>query len=202
MVGLLRRFSFNYDKTIEDEQEKEWSLRRWQGMGSRYCQPCTNTCARPRRWLALKILERVSSGNSFIETLRKLCEWNDNSYVRDPSKRSSWCTSGENTDKPDRFDDRPLPGTSMKECDSKPSRPCYSSSAADRRDSGRHPQRHAGSLIQLLQSKVRGVATNQGPALSKVWPAWAPLGSSSEVDQAISALGICWTARRVRLQSA
>src|SRR5436853_768952 len=24
IAGLLRRFSFNYDKSIEDEQEKEW----------------------------------------------------------------------------------------------------------------------------------------------------------------------------------
>ena len=88
MVGLLRRFSFNYDKTIEDEQEKEWVFETLAGMGSKVL-PALHKYMRETETLAwpLKILERVSSGNSFVETLRKLCEWNDNSYVRDPSKK-------------------------------------------------------------------------------------------------------------------
>jgi hypothetical protein len=88
MVGLLRRFSFNYDKTIEDEQEKEWVFETLAGMGSKVLPALrkymgeTETLAWP-----LKILERISTGDSFLETLRTLCEWNDNSYVRDPSKK-------------------------------------------------------------------------------------------------------------------
>lgn len=88
LVGLLRRFSFNYDKTIEDEQEKEWVFETLAGIGSKVL-PALRQYMRETETLAwpLKILERVSSGDTFLETLRMLCEWNDNSYVRDPSKK-------------------------------------------------------------------------------------------------------------------
>lgn len=88
MLGLLRRFSFNYDKTIEDEQEKEWVFETLSGMGAKVL-PALHAYMRDTETLAwpLKILERVSQGETFLETLRKLCEWNDNSYVRDPSKK-------------------------------------------------------------------------------------------------------------------
>ncbi|HNF99133.1 MAG TPA: hypothetical protein PK493_17675, partial [Pseudomonadota bacterium] len=33
IIGLLRRFSFVYDKTIEDEQEKEWVYHELVAMG-------------------------------------------------------------------------------------------------------------------------------------------------------------------------
>jgi len=88
IAGLLRRFSFNYDKTIEDEQEKEWVYQSLCAMGKKVV-PELRKYMRESETLAwsLKILESVSSGESFIETLRLLCEWNDNSYVRDPSKK-------------------------------------------------------------------------------------------------------------------
>ena len=35
VIGLLRRFSFVYDKTIEDEQEKEWIYHELVGMGTK-----------------------------------------------------------------------------------------------------------------------------------------------------------------------
>ena len=88
MLGLLRRFSFNYDKTIEDEQEKEWVFETLAGMGAKVL-PALRTYMRDTDTLAwpLKILERVCQGDDFLQTLRTLCEWNDNSYVRDPSKK-------------------------------------------------------------------------------------------------------------------
>lgn len=87
-VGLLRRFSFNYDKTIEDEQEKEWVYETLSIMGAKVL-PALRKYMRDTETLAwpLKILERVSKGETFLDTLRTLCEWNDNSYVRDPSKK-------------------------------------------------------------------------------------------------------------------
>jgi HEAT repeat protein len=86
--GLLRRFSFNYDKTIEDEQEKEWVYQELCALGSKIL-PELRRYMRDSETLSwsLKILEHVSTGESFHETLRMLCEWNDNSYVRDPSKK-------------------------------------------------------------------------------------------------------------------
>ena len=88
-VGLLRRFSFNYDKTIEDEQEKEWVYETLSIMGAKVL-PALRKYMRDTETLAwpLKILERVSKGETFLDTLRTLCEWNDNSYVRDPSKKT------------------------------------------------------------------------------------------------------------------
>jgi hypothetical protein len=86
--GLLRRFSFNYDKTIEDEQEKEWVYQALCSMGSKVL-PELRKYMRESETLAwpLKILEHVVKGDGLRETLRTLCEWNDNSYVRDPSKK-------------------------------------------------------------------------------------------------------------------
>lgn len=86
--GLLRRFGFNYDKTIEDEQEKEWVYQTMCELGSKvlpelraYMQQSDSL-----GW-PLKILEKVAKGDSFHETLRLLCKWNDNNYTRDPSKK-------------------------------------------------------------------------------------------------------------------
>jgi hypothetical protein len=87
--GLLRRFGFNYDKTIEDEQEKEWVYQALCEMGGKIL-PELRRYMRESETLAwpLKILEHISSGDTFRETLRLLCEWNDNTYVRDPSKKT------------------------------------------------------------------------------------------------------------------
>jgi HEAT repeat protein len=89
VMGLLRRFSFVYDKTIEDEQEKEWVYHELVALG-------TKVVPELRRYMresdtlawALKVLEQVAKGDELRETLRKLCEQNDNSYVRDPSKKT------------------------------------------------------------------------------------------------------------------
>src|SRR5688572_17951857 len=35
LYGLVRRFSYNYDKTIEDEQEKEWVASALAALGAR-----------------------------------------------------------------------------------------------------------------------------------------------------------------------
>jgi hypothetical protein len=37
---------------------------------------------------ALKVLEHIAKGEELRDTLRVLCEQNDNSYVRDPSKKT------------------------------------------------------------------------------------------------------------------
>lgn len=88
IYGLLRRFSFNYDKTIEDEQEKEWVYQALCGLGVKIL-PELRKYMRESETLAwpLKILEQVTKGETFHETLRMICDWNDNSYVRDPSKK-------------------------------------------------------------------------------------------------------------------
>src|SRR5438094_130613 len=73
VLGLLRRFSLFYDKTIEDEQEKEWVYQTLVDMGDqilpalrRYVKE-TDTLA----W-ALKVLEGVVKGDRLREILREL----------------------------------------------------------------------------------------------------------------------------------
>ena len=88
VLGLLRRFSLRYEKSIEDEQEKEWVYQTLVDLGERVLPEL-------RRYLrdsdtiawALKVLEGVAKGDKFREALTELCEQNDNTYVRDPSKK-------------------------------------------------------------------------------------------------------------------
>jgi HEAT repeat protein len=88
MLGLLRRFSLQYDKSIEDEQEKEWVYQVLCEMGAAVVPPL-------RRYMrdtetlgwALKVLEKVAKGDEFREIVGELCAQNDNSYVRDPAKK-------------------------------------------------------------------------------------------------------------------
>ncbi len=88
VLGLLRRFTFRYDKSIEDEQEKDWVYHTLVELGDKVLPQLrqhmreTDTLAWP-----LKVLEKVASGDTFRDALRELCERNDNSYIRDPTKK-------------------------------------------------------------------------------------------------------------------
>lgn len=89
IIGLLRRFSFVYDKTIEDEQEKEWIYHELAAMGTKVL-PALRKYMKESDTLgwALRVLEQIAKGDDLRETLRVLCEQNDNSYVRDPGKKT------------------------------------------------------------------------------------------------------------------
>lgn len=88
IAGLLRRFSFVYDKSIEDEQEKEFVYQILVELGGKIL-PELRRYLRESETLSwsLKILEQVATGAAFHDTLQALCEQNDNTYVRDPSKK-------------------------------------------------------------------------------------------------------------------
>lgn len=88
ILGLLRRFSLFYDKSIEDEQEKEWVYQILVEMGDKVL-PSLRRYLRDSETLAwgLRVLEAVVQGDRFREMLRELCEQNDNAYTRDPTKK-------------------------------------------------------------------------------------------------------------------
>lgn len=88
ILGLCRRFSLFYDKTIEDEQEKEWVYQVLVEMGDKVL-PSLRKYMRETETLAwsLKVLEGVTRGDQFRQVLRDLCEQNDNSYARDSTKK-------------------------------------------------------------------------------------------------------------------
>lgn len=108
VAGLLRRFTFNYDKTIEDEQEKDWVFESLVEMASHPEREGDDADTRAvkgqQRELVLRQLEKALLGHETIAwplrilgkvaereqawaILEKIIEANDNSYVRDPSKK-------------------------------------------------------------------------------------------------------------------
>jgi HEAT repeat protein len=113
IAGLMRRFGFNYDKSIEDEQEKEWVHDALVEMaaapadesGSAEEQGGANEeqaaagKAKVMRGIEgallsmdsiaypLKVLGHLASHDEAWPILEKALAANDNEYVRDPSKK-------------------------------------------------------------------------------------------------------------------
>jgi HEAT repeat protein len=100
VYGLLQRFKFVYDKTIEDEHEKEWVEGTLVEMG----EPVLPML---RRYLAqadsiswpLRILDKLATPEQIYETIVELTCHNTNEYTRDPSKKIQMLTyMGEHKD--------------------------------------------------------------------------------------------------------
>lgn len=88
LYHLLRRFTFNYNKTLEDEQEKEWVVDAMTGKGAavlpaleRYLKSSTNIA------YALRILERVAERRQVLDIIDTLLADEDPDYTRDTTKR-------------------------------------------------------------------------------------------------------------------
>ena len=108
LVGLLRRFNFTYDKTIEDEQEKDWVHDQLVNMATEAVHEGDSTEERTRKqemrarvlralepalvqsdtiaW-PLKVLEHIASHDEAWPLIEKVIAANDNQYVRDPSRK-------------------------------------------------------------------------------------------------------------------
>jgi hypothetical protein len=86
--GLLARFTIRYDKSIEDEQEKQWVFDELSKMGVKIL-PQLQKHLRNADSIAwgLKVLHEVASADEAWPVLGDLCERNDNTYTRDPSKK-------------------------------------------------------------------------------------------------------------------
>jgi HEAT repeat protein len=88
LFHLLRRFTFSYSKTLEDEQEKEWVVEMMIVKGAAALPPL-------RRYLksasqiayALRILERVANPDTILQIIDDLLADEDPGYTRDTSKR-------------------------------------------------------------------------------------------------------------------
>ncbi len=86
--GLLSRFTMRYDKSIEDEQEKQFVFDELVKMGGTILPPLQKHLrdAESISW-GLKVLHEVASPDQAWPILADLCERNDNTYTRDPSKK-------------------------------------------------------------------------------------------------------------------
>ena len=93
IYALLRRFSFVYDKTIEDEQEKEWAYNAMCSLGEKALGPV-------RRYIAqadsiswpLRILEKIATDEEIWATVQKLLEEHEPGYERDPTVKQQIIT--------------------------------------------------------------------------------------------------------------
>jgi hypothetical protein len=88
MAGLLGRFTIRYDKSIEDEQEKEFVAEELINLGKKVL-PQLQKHLRNADSIAygLKVLHAVADRDAQWPILQDLCERNDNTYTRDPSKK-------------------------------------------------------------------------------------------------------------------
>ena len=85
----MSRFTIRYDKSIEDEQEKQFVFDELVKMGGADpARRCRSTCATPSRSRgASRCCRRSPAPSRRGRILADLCERNDNTYTRDPSKK-------------------------------------------------------------------------------------------------------------------
>jgi len=88
VAGLLSRFTMRYDKSIDDEHEKEFVFDALIHMGAKILPQLQKHLqnADSAAW-GLKILSEVADADKQWPLLADLCERNDNTYTRDPSKK-------------------------------------------------------------------------------------------------------------------
>jgi len=89
VLGLLGRFQMRYDKTIEDEQEKEYVFEQLKRLGSVIVPELEQHlhASESIAW-GLRILGEITEPEEAWPVLERLCERNDNTYTRDPSKKT------------------------------------------------------------------------------------------------------------------
>jgi hypothetical protein len=93
IYGLLKRFSFVYDKTIEDEQEKEWVEDTLASLGDASFAPVKRyilegeTISYP-----LHILERIADADKVLAVIDELVAREEPGYTRHPQKKLQFLT--------------------------------------------------------------------------------------------------------------
>jgi HEAT repeat protein len=88
IAGLFGRFTIRYDKSIEDEQEKEYVFDQLVKAGDKILPELEKhlRSADSIAW-GLKVLHEVATPETAWPILERLCQQNDNTYTRDPSKK-------------------------------------------------------------------------------------------------------------------
>jgi hypothetical protein len=88
LYGMLRRFGMMYDKTIEDEQEKEWVFESLLELGAKIIPPIKKYLfsADSISW-PLRLLDRVAGKEEELEVIKAVLERHEPGYERDPTKK-------------------------------------------------------------------------------------------------------------------
>jgi hypothetical protein len=88
LYGMLRRFGMMYDKTIEDEQEKDWVFEVLLEKGQVIIGPIRKylLSAESVSW-PLRLLDRDAGKDEELEVLKAVLERHEPGYERDPTKK-------------------------------------------------------------------------------------------------------------------
>jgi hypothetical protein len=88
LYGLCRRFAFVYDKTIQDEQEKQWVSDTLAGFGERSI-PALRKFVLEAETVShgLSVLDRVAPPETFLSIIDELAAREEPGYTRDPDKK-------------------------------------------------------------------------------------------------------------------
>lgn len=88
LFALCKRFSFSYDKTIEDQQEKDWTVSSMISLGEPALGPLRRYMRSAKNLgYPLKILTQIVPQKKVLEVIDELLEDEEPGYVRDPKKR-------------------------------------------------------------------------------------------------------------------
>jgi HEAT repeat protein len=88
LYGLMRRFGMMYDKSIEDEQEKDWVFEVLSEKGTAILPALEKylLMAESISW-PLRLLDKVADRETELAILRKVIERHEPGYERDPTKK-------------------------------------------------------------------------------------------------------------------
>jgi putative lipoic acid-binding regulatory protein len=89
LYGMLRRFGMMYDKTIDDEQEKEWVFETLVSKGGVVLDPLKKymLAADSISW-PLRLLDKiVATKDEVVDAIAQVMERHEPGYERDPTKK-------------------------------------------------------------------------------------------------------------------
>jgi hypothetical protein len=86
--GMLRRFGMMYDKTIEDEQEKDWVFDTLVDKGASIIPSVQKYLfsADSISW-PLRLLDKIANKEQELEVIKSILERHEPGYERDPTKK-------------------------------------------------------------------------------------------------------------------
>jgi HEAT repeat protein len=88
LYALCRRFSFTYNKIIEDQQEKDWVVASLVSLGEPALGPLRRYMKSAKNLgYPLQILGQITSEEKVFEVIDELLEDEEPGYVRDPKRR-------------------------------------------------------------------------------------------------------------------
>jgi HEAT repeat protein len=93
LFGLCKRWNMNYDKTIEDEAEKQFVVDSLVGLGDRAIPAIRRFLKDSERVsFALRVLEQIGSEEKTLEIIDEVLAKEEPGYTRDPSKKHQLVT--------------------------------------------------------------------------------------------------------------